>query len=183
MLVQISEHFGELPNCLVNNASQFFDDQPDNATPASLVSHFRINAAAPASLALQLAKSACAERPLAVVNILDQRISHPSGDQFSYTTSKLALAGLTEQLARALAPHVRVCAVAPGLTLATPDYDEPQLDRLRQMMPLKLLPQPSDIADAVVYLVNARATTGQTIFVDGGADLKSWDRDFVYLGR
>ena len=49
-------------------------------------------------------------------------------------------------------------------------------------MPLGRLPEPDQIADAVAWLANAEADTGQTIFVDGGASLKSFERDFVYLG-
>jgi pteridine reductase len=49
------------------------------------------------------------------------------------------------------------------------------------MMPLGNLPSPSGVADAVVYLAHANDVTGQIIFVDGGAHLKSFDRDFMYL--
>jgi NAD(P)-dependent dehydrogenase (short-subunit alcohol dehydrogenase family) len=51
------------------------------------------------------------------------------------------------------------------------------------MMPLGRLPSPGDIAEAVLYLVSARSVTGQVLFVDGGASLQSWERDFVHLGR
>ena len=118
-----------------------------------------------------------------VVNILDQRIRHPAGDQLSYTISKLALAGATEALARALAPKVRVNAVAPGLVIPTEDYLPSQMEALRQAMPLQRLPEPDDIADAVLWLAGADVVTGQTIFVDGGASLKGFERDFVFLGR
>ena len=86
-------------------------------------------------------------------------------------------------MARALAPHVRVNAVAPGLTLPTDDYDAAQWDRLRALMPLDRLSSPEDIADAVLHLATARSTTGETLFVDGGAHLESFTRDFVYLSR
>jgi NAD(P)-dependent dehydrogenase (short-subunit alcohol dehydrogenase family) len=49
------------------------------------------------------------------------------------------------------------------------------------MMPLERLADPTDIAEAVLFLAGARAVTGQTIFVDGGAHLESFARDFVYL--
>jgi NAD(P)-dependent dehydrogenase (short-subunit alcohol dehydrogenase family) len=49
-------------------------------------------------------------------------------------------------------------------------------------MPLQRLPEPDDIADAVCWLAQAQATTGQTIFVDGGASLKTFERDFMFLG-
>jgi NAD(P)-dependent dehydrogenase (short-subunit alcohol dehydrogenase family) len=117
-----------------------------------------------------------------IINILDQRIAQPHGDQLGYTLSKQALAGATTTLARALAPRVRVNAVAPGLTLATADYTAAQMARLGEMMPLRALPKPLAIADAVAYLANATHVTGQTIFVDGGAHMVSYERDFVHLG-
>jgi NAD(P)-dependent dehydrogenase (short-subunit alcohol dehydrogenase family) len=49
-------------------------------------------------------------------------------------------------------------------------------------MPLGLLPEPDDIADAVMWLTQARASTGQIIYVDGGASLRSYDRDFMFMG-
>ena len=88
---------------------------------------------------------------------------------------------MTRTLAVSLAPKLRVNAVAPGLTLPTADYDAAQMARIAEAMPLGVLPQPEDIADAVAFLAGAPAITGQTLFVDGGASLKSFDRDFVYM--
>ena len=51
------------------------------------------------------------------------------------------------------------------------------------MMPLARLPQADEIAQAVLYLTEASAITGQTLYVDGGAHLKSYDRDFMHLCR
>ena len=61
------------------------------------------------------------------------------------------------------------------------DYTEEQWLRLTALMPLERLASPGEIADAVVFLAQARSITGQTIFVDGGAHLESFARDFVYL--
>jgi pteridine reductase len=177
---RVAAHFGAAPGLLVNNASMFGDDRPAEMTADSLIAHFTVNSAAPVLLARDVAART---HGAVIVNILDQRILHPGGDQASYTLSKLALAGATEMLARALAPGARVCAVAPGLTLPTDEYLPAQMLRLEQEMPLHLLPDPEDIADAVLYLAGATAVTGQTIFVDGGAHLRSFDRDFLYLGR
>ena len=176
---QVITTFGRAPGCLVNSASRFGEDDWTNATIASFVDHFTVNAAAPARLAQLLAGGGGS----VIVNILDQRIAAPPRDQAAYTASKLALAGMTDALARALAPSVRVNAVAPGLTLPTADYVPQQIDRLAALMPLARLPSPSDVTDAVRYLVRAGAVTGQTIFVDGGAHLRSFDRDFVHLAR
>jgi len=82
-----------------------------------------------------------------------------------------------------LAPRVRVNGVAPGLTLPTDDYDADQWRRLEALMPLQRLSAPDEIAAAVHYLATARTVTGQTIFVDSGANLESFARDFVYLAK
>ncbi len=176
-------HFGRAPDLIVNNASRFDWDDPQSATPAAMAAHFAVNAAAPVALATALAAALDPGQVASVVNILDQRIRHPGGDQLSYTISKLALSGATETLARALAPHVRVNAVAPGLVIPTEEYLPSQMEALRAAMPLARLPEPADIADAVYWLANAALVTGQTVFVDGGAALKSFDRDFVFLER
>ncbi|WBO22199.1 SDR family oxidoreductase [Sphingomonas abietis] len=169
---------GRPPALIVNNAARFDYDSPETVSMAALIDHYAVNCAAPLILARALAATG---GPAAIVNILDQRIAAPHGDQFSYTLSKLALAEATTILARQFAPHIRVSAVAPGLTLPTADYDEARMRDAAALMPLDLLPEPAEIADAVVYLAGARAVTGQILFVDGGAHLRHYPRDFLYL--
>ena len=84
-------------------------------------------------------------------------------------------------MAIAFGAKARVNAVAPGLVIVTDDYADSQSERLAALMPLGALPTPDAVADAVLYLAGARHVTGQTLFVDGGAHLKSFDRDFVHL--
>ncbi|MCX7284770.1 MAG: SDR family oxidoreductase [Novosphingobium sp.] len=108
---------------------------------------------------------------------------NPVPDQISYTLSKQALHAAVRTLSRAMAPQVRVNGVAPGLILPTADYDAEQWRRLEGMMPLQRLPGADEIADAVHYLAMARSVTGQTLFVDAGASLESYPRDFVYMGK
>jgi pteridine reductase len=183
LLPAIAAHFGEAPSLIVNNASLFDDDSPATATMEGLTLHQAVNVNAPVILATRLAAMLGEGSTAAIVNITDQRVRHGSADQFGYTLSKQALAAATETLARALAPKVRVNAVAPGLTLPTDDYRPAQMVRLARMMPLERLPEPAEIADAVVWLAGAESVTGQTIFVDGGASLISFARDFVHLGN
>lgn len=170
---------GRAPTLLVNCAALFREDTAATVTAALLDEHLAVNLAAPVLLTRALAE--LAEGDAAVVHILDQRVINPVPDQLSYTLSKQALHAAVRTLARSLAPRVRVNAVAPGLTLPTPDYTEEQWQRLTALMPLERLASPGEIADAVVFLAQARAITGQTIFVDGGAHLESFARDFVYL--
>ncbi len=178
LLPAVIDHFGTTPTLLVNNASIFEWDDVATATAASIAAHHAINAAVPVRLALAMAQSGATG---SIVNIIDQRVQNPNADQFSYTLSKTALAGATRALAANFAPALRVNAVAPGLTMPTPDYSAAQIDRCAAAMPLDILPRPEDIAEAVAYLANAHAVTGQTLFVDGGAHLKSFDRDFLYI--
>ena len=71
--------------------------------------------------------------------------------------------------------------MAPGLTLPTADYDAARLAEAAKRMPLAALPAPAEIAEAVLYLARAHAVTGQTLFVDGGAHLCHFPRDFLFL--
>lgn len=182
LIADVVSHFGTVPTLLVNNASRFDWDDAATITATGLAEHHAINAAAPVLLTIALARATSqADSGGSVVNILDQRIQNPNGDQLAYTLSKTALAGATRTLAAALSPRWRINAVAPGMTLATPDFDEDRMTRIADAMPLKMHSLPEDIAEAVAYLAGARAVTGQTIFVDGGAHLKSFDRDFAFF--
>ncbi|MFT3967489.1 MAG: SDR family oxidoreductase [Sphingobium sp.] len=184
LMEAVIERFGDAPDLLVNSASLFGQDRLDDVSADDLSRHFAVNASAPALLTKALAKAVPVGeegRDRSIVNILDQRLNHPHGDQFAYTLSKFALAGLTRTSARVLAPRIRVNAVAPGLTLATPDYAREQTERLAGAMPLARLPRPEEVAEAVLYLARARATTGQVIHVDGGAHMLSWPGDFMNL--
>lgn len=183
LIAQVAARFGRPPDILVNSAAMFGQDRLDSVTADDLMRHYAVNCAAPTMLTKAFATVPAGVGDRCIINILDQRIDHPHGDQLAYTLSKLALAGLTRTSASSLAPQVRVNAVAPGLTIATPDYDADQMERLEQMMPLARLPQAEQIAEAVLYLVNASAVTGQTLYVDGGAHMRSYDRDFMHLCR
>ncbi len=175
--------WGGVPALLVNNASLFSDDSAATATPDAVRRHQAVNCGAPVQLTRLLWQDTPEGSDAASILLLDQRIAHPHGEQFSYTLSKLALASALPLLARALAPRIRVNAVAPGLTLPTADYTPAQMQRLAARMPLGRLPDPAGVASAVAWLASARAVTNQIIHVDGGAHMEAFDRDFVALER
>lgn len=183
LVALVAERFGRPPDVLVNSAAIFGQDRLDSVNAGDLMRHYAVNCAAPALLTKAFATVPAGTGDRCIVNILDQRIDHPHGDQLAYTLSKMALAGLTRLSASTLAPQIRVNAVAPGLTIATPDYDHDQMERLSTLMPLARLPQAEEIAQAVLYLAGASAVTGQTLYIDGGAHLRSYDRDFMHLCR
>ncbi|WP_313809134.1 SDR family oxidoreductase [Sphingobium sp.] len=183
LVALVAERFGRPPDVLVNSAAIFGQDRLDGVNADDLMRHYAVNCAAPALLTKAFATIPAGAGDRCIINILDQRIDHPHGDQLAYTLSKMALAGLTRLSASTLAPQIRVNAVAPGLTIATADYDDDQIERLTRMMPLECLPQADQIAEAVLYLAGAGAVTGQTVYVDGGAHLRAYDRDFMHLCR
>ena len=115
-----------------------------------------------------------------VVNILDQKLYNPNPDHLSYTASKYTMLGLTDTLARSLAPKVRVNAVSPGHTLASDSQTNEGFERAQSSSPLGYGPNPGDIADAVCYLMRAQAVTGQVIYVDSGERFLSRSRDVVF---
>lgn len=177
----VAVHFGRAPDLLVNNAAMFGQDDWQGMSSDTLEAHFRLNLFTPLLLAQSLVKAAGPDKQPAIVHIVDQRVTNPHGDQLSYTLSKQALAASVRSMASAFGARARVNAVAPGLVISTDDYNAEQEQRLAKMMPLDALPSPAGVADAVLYLARATDVTGQTIFVDGGAHLKSFERDFMHL--
>jgi pteridine reductase len=177
----VTTHFGRVPDLLVNNAAMFGQDDWQDVTEQSLNAHFALNTFTPVLLAQKLVLAAGESAQPAIVNILDQRIVNPHRDQLAYTLSKQALAASVRTLAASFGKRARINGVAPGLVIATDDYTADQEIRLADMMPLGALPSPSGVADAVLYLAGAKEVTGQIIMVDGGAHLKSFERDFQFL--
>ncbi|MBU0557767.1 MAG: SDR family oxidoreductase [Alphaproteobacteria bacterium] len=182
LMPAVVAHFGRAPDLLVNSASLFGESDLTNVTAQDLADYHQVNTVAPVLLTQAFA---VAERPAShhasVVNILDQRLAQPHGDQLAYTLGKAGLEAFTRIAARTLAPAIRVNAVSPGLTLATYDYTPEQLDRLTRLAPLEVMPSPEDVGEAVLYLARAHSVTGQTIMVDGGAHMRSYERDFLHL--
>jgi NAD(P)-dependent dehydrogenase (short-subunit alcohol dehydrogenase family) len=109
-----------------------------------------------------------------IINITSGVVERPRVKSAAYCSAKSGLTGLTKVLAMELGPHgINVNAVGPGLTetahlvaTMTPAYKENYL----QQVPKHRIGQPSDIADAVVFLASPAADylTGQSLYVDGG---------------
>ena len=181
LLADVVAHFDRAPDLLVNNAAMFGQDDWQAMDAGSLDAHFRLNLFSPLLLAKALVEAAGEGAQPCIVHILDQRVVNPNGDQLSYTLSKQALAASVRSTAAAFGARARVNGVAPGLVIPTDDYDAAQMAALAHAMPLGVLPDAGGVADAVVYLASAQHVTGQILFVDGGANLKSFPRDFMHL--
>ena len=156
------------PTCLINNASSFDHDTGASFTAQDWDRQMAINLRAPALLCRDFAAAVPASMQGCIVNILDQKIARPTPGFYSYTLSKLGLEALTQLAAQAYAPDVRVCAVAPGLTLPSGTQSQAQFDEAHGQTLLGKGATLEAIADAVLYLVSADQVTGQVIYVDGG---------------
>lgn len=167
---QAAEALGPLA-ALINSASVFENDRWYSADRASWDRHMEVNLRAPLVLAQRFAKQLPREEHGAIVNLLDQRLFRPAPDFFSYGVSRAGLHWLTVTLAQALAPRIRVNAVAPGPTLKAARQTTDHFEKERRSTILGRGSEPQDICDAVRYLIEAQAVTGQTIAVDGGQRL------------
>jgi NAD(P)-dependent dehydrogenase (short-subunit alcohol dehydrogenase family) len=161
---------------LVNNASEFEADELGKLDRAVFDRQFAVNLRAPIFLAQAFAAQVRAARlpagvDAAIVNITDQRVRKPTPLKFSYALSKSALASATVMLAQALAPAIRVNAVAPGPVLPGRRQGADDFARQAAAVPLGRAARPEEIAEAVLYLASANSVSGETIAVDGGQHL------------
>lgn len=103
-----------------------------------------------------------------VVNLTDLSAFQAWTQYPHHSVSKAALAHLTRVQARALAPEVRVNAIAPGAVLPPDDWSPERWTALAEATPLGRVGTPRDVVDAVLFLANAEFITGQILAVDGG---------------
>ena len=156
---------------LVNNASTFENDTIASATRESWDWHMEVNLRAPFVLSQAFARQLPETAGGVVVNLLDQRVWCPTPYFMTYTVSKSALWTLTQTMAMALAPRIRVNAIGPGPTLPSPRQSREQFERQFRAMPLQRGTSPQEIAAALRFILGAPAMTGQMIALDGGQHL------------
>lgn len=165
---------------LVNSASRFEHDTILDLTPQGWADHLAANLTAPVFLIQAFATRLPADAKGLVVNILDQKVSGPNPDHFSYTAGKVALAGMTPALALALAPRIRVCGLSPGLTLVSGAQTQDDYQRGAAATPLGVSSTVDGLRRALRFILESDALTGQIITLDGGESLLRRDRDIAF---
>lgn len=179
----VLRQFGGL-QAVVNNASLFEYDDVQTFGHALMDRHWRSNVAPAILLAQALhAHLKGSARAGCVVNLLDQKLWNPNPDYLSYTLSKAALEAANTLLAQALAPTVRVCGVAPGVTLPSGPMDDAEFGDAHRLTPLQRSSTTADVARAVRFLLESPAITGTTLLVDGGQHLSAQPRDVMFLAK
>jgi NAD(P)-dependent dehydrogenase (short-subunit alcohol dehydrogenase family) len=156
---------------LINSASLFENDDWQSASRESWDKHMEVNLRAPFVLSQNFARALPKDAHGAIVNIIDQRVLKPTPQFISYSLSKAGLYWLNTTLAQALAPRIRVNAVAPGPTIINARQSQADFDRQREATVLGTGANPQDVCEAVRYLLSASVVTGQMIAVDGGQHL------------
>lgn len=153
---------------LVNNASTFQYDNSKTATRESWDYHMEPNLRAPLILSQDF------QRLMGqglIVNLLDQRVWNLTPHYLSYSISKYGLWGMTQVLALAMAPNIRVNGIGPGPILRSTNQTEAQFAKQCESTPLHRGGSADEIAKAIEFFWNTPSVTGQMIAIDGGQHL------------
>ena len=180
LMAQVRAHTGHL-NALVNNASSFFPDTGLDFQLGQAAHQLQVNLLAPLLLASHMARDLVpAGQEGCAIHILDQKVYNLNPDYFSYTVSKLALERAVALQAQALAPHVRVCGVAPGLMFLSGPQSPENFERASRVNLLRRPIDPADVARTCLFLASTAGLTGTTLCVDNGQHLVPLARDVMF---
>ncbi len=157
---------------LINSAGVFLEDTLGGVDIDTWNQSMAINLRAPVFLTQAFANALPDGISGSVVNVSDWRTARPYPDHFSYSVAKGGLDSFTIAAAVALAPDVRVNAVALGAILPPPGKDSAYLKQLAQEIPLERVGGTEPVAQAVLFLLRNHFMTGEIIRLDGGAHLK-----------
>lgn len=157
---------------LVNSAAMMRRTPLGGTTAEEWDAMFALNLRAPYFLSQRAAPALRAARGC-IVNIADLAALETWPAYVPHGLTKSGIVQMTRALARVLAPEVRVNAVAPGVVLLPDGWSEEDAERLRRTTPLARLGAPEDVAQAVLYLVEAPFVTGVVITVDGGRHVRA----------
>jgi pteridine reductase len=165
---ETGEQFGRL-DVLVNSAANFLHSHLEDTTEKLWDAALDTNLKAPFFCA-QAAAPLLKQSHGVIINFADIGGILPWPGYIPHCASKAGVIMLTKCLAKALAPEVRVNAIAPGTITMSDDPSEWEVDFIRRA-PLHRTGTPDDVADAVCYLIHAKFMTGQVLILDGGRTL------------
>lgn len=154
---------------IVNSAASMPHGNVDSLSIENWDTALDLNLRAPFLLAQEASK--IMTEGSSIINISDMGAQKAWSRYPSYTVSKAALESLTKILARALAPKIRVNAIAPGFVLQSDIVPAEEWERLIGRVPLKRAARTEEITSALEFLLKNEYITGQTIVVDGGYSL------------
>lgn len=168
--------------CLINNASRFENDDIETMSRETWDAHIEPNLRAPLRLTQLMAEN-IGDRQGNVINLIDQRVLKLTPQFLSYTLSKSALWTLTQTLAQALAPGIRVNGIAPGPTLKNQRQSDDNFNRQIAATPLQRGASLDEITATVRFILETPSLTGQMITLDGGQHLIWQTPDVTDVGE
>ena len=167
MMPQIEKEMDGV-DILINNASIFESAPLENISESDWDRHIDINLKAPFLLAQRVSQKMIQKKYGKIINITDASVGRPYTHYLHYCASKGGLDALTKALAKELAPHIQVNSIAPGPIIPSQDYSEEQRRKSQEKTLLKRWGDPKNIAQAVLFLIEADFVTGTTVTIDGG---------------
>lgn len=185
-LAMIESLAARLPDwrMLVNCAAVFRDDSALGLDPAILAEAMAVNAEVPTRMAQAFLRLARAKGGRRVIHFLDQKITNPNPDFFSYSMAKHAFASTVKMMAMAQESAAdRVYGLAPGAMLPSWDQRAEEHEISGRMNLLHRLTDPQELADAALFMAQGFLASGETVFVDSGQHLLAQPRDVLYLAR
>lgn len=170
MFVELEARLGGL-HILINNASAFDAAALDESTPELWDGQMDSNAKAPFFIAQRAARLLRKQEQGKIINLVDTAGETIWPGYLAYSFSKAALIAVNKGLAKALAPNIQVNGVAPGPVLFPEYYTQDQKHLAIERTLLKRAGSPSDIVNAIMFLIENDYITGEIIHVDGGRHL------------
>lgn len=162
--------------CLINSAACFEWDDIQTLDRDTWQAHLDVNLRAPIFLAQALARRLPKGAAGNIINVIDQKVLRPDPEFFSYTIAKSALWTATQLLAQALAPQIRVNAIAPGPVLPSLKQSEDEFARECRSTLLGHGVDVEEVTAAVRFLLETPSVTGQMIALDSGQHL-AWRKE------
>ncbi len=169
---EVEDGFGPI-ELLVNNAGVFPNSTLEQADERVFDSTMAVNLRTPYLLTAELGRRMRERGSGCIVNLASVGGLRPYANHLPYSLSKAGLVMLTRASALALAPTVRVNAIAPGTIWIDGEESDSVPKPSPASIPLREFGTAEDIEAALTYLASAKFVTGQVMVVDGGASVRS----------
>lgn len=178
LVAEVTAAMGPI-DLLVANASRFENDTPSTFDAAHMRHLLDVNLVAPLVLAQAFAEHGSARATFVVM--LDNKVFALNPDFFSYSLGKVALHGAIDMLALHYRGRMRVCGIAPSVTLVSGDQSAENFEKSWRHTLTGAGPTLDDIAAAVMFIWSTGSLNGETIVLDGGQRLMSLERDVAFV--
>lgn len=178
LVAEVVQRMGRI-DLVVSSAALFEYDSPAEFTADAMQRILAVNLVAPMLIGKELARLGSPHATL--VHILDSKLFSPNPDFFSYSLAKTALRGAIDMQAMQFRGKVRVCGIAPSVTLISGTQTAENFQKSWRHTLTGAGPTPEDIGSAVDFIWNTKSLNGSIITLDGGQHLMGLQRDVAFV--